>query len=443
MIRILYLLLASLACAACSNYLDMKPNASLSTIETLADLRALLDNEFVMSTQTLAGEDMADNYFVLDQTWNASSNEGDRNRYTWQVTENNGVDWIGMYEEIYYANVVLEGLEGLRPSPDMDSYNEIRGTALYYRGLAFSELLLLYAMPYRHGADGSGLGVPLRTSADLNQFFSRASISESYDRVFADLEEAAALLPLTTATLLRPSRLAAWGLMARVAFDIGDYERAFRLSEQLLQQKSDLLDYGQINPALAIPFQPLNSEVVHLTYRYSAFLVQSRGIVDPEIYASYAEGDYRKSLFFAVNANGHPVFKGSYTEINLMQFTGISTAEMLLTNMEAALRTGRLAEARMRLPAFLQARYAPNARPNSNGEAAELLALLQSERRKELIFRNRRWADIRRLNLEGANISLTRELNGQRYLLEPNSLRYALLIPLEAIRYSRITQNPR
>ncbi|MFD2593828.1 RagB/SusD family nutrient uptake outer membrane protein [Sphingobacterium griseoflavum] len=443
MIRIIYLLLASLACAACSNYLDMKPDAGLSTIETPADLRALLDNEFVMSVQTIAGEEMADNYFTLDQTWNASTIENVRNRYIWQITENDGVDWIGMYEEIYYANVVLERLESLRPAPDVESYNEIRGAALYYRGLAFSELLLLYAMPYRHGADGSGLGVPLRISADLNQFFPRASISESYDRVFADLEEAAALLPITTAALTRPSRLAAWGMMARVAFDIGDYERAFRLSEQLLQHKSDLMDYGQVNPAVAVPFQALNSEVVHLTYRGGGFLAQSRGIVDPELYASYSEGDYRKSLFFALHANGHRVFRGSYTETNLMQFTGISTAEMLLTHMEAALRTGRLAEARMRLPDFLQARYAPNAQPSSNGEAAELLALVQAERRKELIFRNRRWADIRRLNLEGANISLTRELNGQRYLLEPNSLRYALLIPLEAIRYSGIAQNPR
>ncbi len=443
MIRIIYLLLAGIACAACSNYLDMKPDAGLSTIEKLADLRALLDNEFVMNVQTIAGEDMADNYFVLDQTWNASSNEGDRNRYTWQVTENNGVDWIGMYEEIYYANVVLERLESLRPAPDVESYNEIRGAALYYRGLAFSELLLLYAMPYRHGADGSGLGVPLRTSADMNQFFPRASISESYDRVFADLEEAATLLPITTAALTRPSRVAAWGMMARVAFDIGDYERAFRLSEQLLQHKSDLMDYGQVNPAVAVPFQPLNSEVIHLTYRFSAFLAQSRGIVDPELYAFYSEGDYRKSLFFALNRNGHRVFRGSYVEAKQMHFTGISTAEMMLTNMEAALRTGRLAEARLRLPSFLQARYAPYALPSSNGAAAQVLALVQAERRKELIFRNRRWADIRRLNMEGANISLTRQLNGQSYLLEPNSLRYALFIPLEAIRYSGFPQNPR
>jgi hypothetical protein len=60
-----------------------------------------------------------------------------------------------------------------------------------------------------------------------------------------------------------------------------------------------------------------------------------------------------------------------------------------------------------------------------------------------LLFRNLRWSDLRRFNLEGANITLKRIINGTSYTLPPNDLRWVLLIPdLETSR-SGIPQNPR
>jgi hypothetical protein len=75
--------------------------------------------------------------------------------------------------------------------------------------------------------------------------------------------------------------------------------------------------------------------------------------------------------------------------------------------------------------------------------AAEALDTVLAERRKELAFRGIRWSDLRRLNQEDWNITLTRNLNGTPYTLPPNSKLYTLPIPPDVIQESGIAQNPR
>jgi len=72
-----------------------------------------------------------------------------------------------------------------------------------------------------------------------------------------------------------------------------------------------------------------------------------------------------------------------------------------------------------------------------------VLQLIIEERKKELVFRGLRFTDLRRLNKEDAGITLNRIVNGREYKLLPNSLRYTLPIPDDAIAGSQIVQNPR
>ncbi|GAB3832860.1 hypothetical protein GCM10028895_51150 [Pontibacter rugosus] len=73
----------------------------------------------------------------------------------------------------------------------------------------------------------------------------------------------------------------------------------------------------------------------------------------------------------------------------------------------------------------------------------EALALVLQERRKELLMRGLRWMDIKRLNREGAGITLRRVLDGRAYVLPPGDPRFALPLPEEVIELSGMTQNPR
>jgi len=71
------------------------------------------------------------------------------------------------------------------------------------------------------------------------------------------------------------------------------------------------------------------------------------------------------------------------------------------------------------------------------------LQLILRERRKELVMRGIRWTDIKRLNLEGANIVLTRKIGADTFTLLPNDLRYALPLPESLLEVSELIQNPR
>jgi hypothetical protein len=73
----------------------------------------------------------------------------------------------------------------------------------------------------------------------------------------------------------------------------------------------------------------------------------------------------------------------------------------------------------------------------------QALSIILSERRKELPCRGVRWTDIRRLNLEGANIKPARIINNQYYELPVNSSLYALPLPPDAVALGNYQQNIR
>jgi hypothetical protein len=70
--------------------------------------------------------------------------------------------------------------------------------------------------------------------------------------------------------------------------------------------------------------------------------------------------------------------------------------------------------------------------------------LILEERRRELIGRGLRWTDLRRINQEtDYAVTLEKSLNGESYILEPNSVRYTYPIPDDEIILSGIRQNER
>jgi hypothetical protein len=80
----------------------------------------------------------------------------------------------------------------------------------------------------------------------------------------------------------------------------------------------------------------------------------------------------------------------------------------------------------------------------SSNSAQAALNLILTERRKELVMRDIRWLDLKRLNKDPDHqTTIRRLLNGQVFELKPNENRYALPIPMSVIQLTGIPQNPR
>ena len=125
-------------------------------------------------------------------------------------------------------------------------------------------------------------------------------------------------------------------------------------------------------------------------------------------------------------------------------FTGLATDELYLIKAECLARRNHKEEALLYLNKLLEKRVKTGTfKPIIAVDIDETLQLILTERRKSLVWRSLRWTDLKRLNLESRNITVTRNMGGHIYELEPNSLLYVLPIPNDEVKLSGITQNER
>lgn len=433
---------------SCKKYLDEKRSQNQEVPSSLTALQAVLDNQNGNSRAPDWSEFLTDNNYLTPSTWNfASSNE--RGVYTWNPNEYlNPNNWTDPYFAIYEANFVLDFL----PQIDIDGSeqawaNEIKGAALFYRSFMYYELAQLYCRPYSNTA-ATDPGIVLRFTAQVQTPSIRASVKETYDQIIADSKIAADLLPVTTVVTMRPSRAAAYGFLARVYLSMRDYVNADLYANKALTLNSAILDFNTLNlsgnPILP-PFKN-NPEILFLSYAYYGPLLDpSFHAVDTGLYKSYDANDLRKDVFFGTNGTAH-YWLGSYFPDNLRHsiFNGIATDEMYLIRAECRARAGSYQLALDDLNALLRKRWKDGLfTPITALNATDALNKILAERRKELTFRNLRWTDLRRFNLEGADITLQRIINGTPFTLPPNDLRWVALIPIQEIGLSGISQNPR
>ena len=447
---IIYLVFAVLFTACTKTFLDKKPDQSLVVPQTLSDFQALLNNTSVMNVDMPSlGEISSDDYYVTDAGYQSVTVPTYKNAYTWNKDIYAGspdvTDWNYRYQQIFYCNVVLEGLNKLSAGQRITAqYRAAQGSALFYRGFALFQVAQLFCKPYNAATAAADIGVPVRTSSDINQKSVRATVAQTYARIIADLKASLDLLPQTVDIKTKPNLAAANGMLARVFLSIGEYADALAFADAALKQFAVLLDYKQLDTVAAYPFQRYNDEVIfHSTMYGNSFTNINRVLIDTLLYRSYAVGDLRRQLFFKAATDGS-TYRGSYGGTSDF-FNGIATDELLLIRAECYARQSNLAAAITDLNTLLQTRFAAGAFvPVPTASATTALDMILAERRRELIFRGLRWEDLRRLNMEsGRAMTLTRRLDSAVYQLPPNDPRYVMPIPDLVIQLSGIPQNIR
>ncbi|HEY8894221.1 MAG TPA: RagB/SusD family nutrient uptake outer membrane protein [Niastella sp.] len=451
--KIILLVFACMILFSCKkSWIEDRSNKSLDVPNTIVDFQALLDNVLIMNdNHPNIGEAGADNYYVpyaLWQTWPSTY----RNAYVWEKDIYNNAltdlpNWNNAYRQVFYANIVLDGIDKVGSEQLNDpAWNNAKGSAYFYRAEAFFNISQLYAQPFSLTFPDYP-GIPLRLNADPNAVSVRASLSDSYKQIESDLLNSVDYLPVVPLYKTRPSKPAAYALLSRYYLVKQDFSRALNYADLCLKLYDSLLDYNTLNASATYPVPGFNREVI-----YEATLqddpLYNVVFVDSNLYMSYDNNDVRKKLLFKTNALGQATFSGTYTGGTASSiskaFGGIASDEIYLTRAECYARTGNLAAAMNDLNSLLKLRWKTGtfvAKTAAN--TSEALALILQERRKETLFRGLRWLDLRRLNLDGANITLTRNLNNQIYTLPPNDPRYVLPIPPDVIAISGMTQNER
>ncbi|RLJ75144.1 RagB/SusD family nutrient uptake outer membrane protein [Pedobacter alluvionis] len=460
---ILYLLImfVIVSCKKQDEWLNVKSNKADIIPKTLQDYQAILDNNTVMNSNFPAiGIISADNGNVSDLIATTGGTLQERNAYKWasDIYEgglSGGVDWIYPYKAIEYANVVLDGLKNIdKISQSEVQYNNIKGSALFYRAVAFYALAQIYIKPYNSETAASDPGLLLRISSDVNVRYDRATVQKTYEQIIDDLSQAVSFLPLTPVYKTRPSVPAAQMMLAKVYLNMSIYDKAKSFADLVLNNNNTLLDFNTLNTALTYPlptFKDNNPEILffNLTLNYSLGSISNR-VITSELYNSYNVNDLRKTIFFRTNTDATHSFRGAYCGSS-ETFCGLSLNELILIRAECLARTGHINDAMADLNLLLSKRWKKNSSGNTTyinqtaNSENEALEIILNERRKELPFTgNLRWEDLRRLNSDSRFAkTLSRTILGQIYTLAPNDPKYTLPIPPSEISINPVIQNPR
>lgn len=445
---ILLLTLTLTVPVSCEKYLELKPDASLAVPRTLEDCRLILDNYALNINYPSDGEAAADDYYVTDAVYHNMSILDPKTNYSWDPKAEHSLNWSAPYSIVYSANLVLKLLEAL---PDNGvEYKRIKGTALFHRAFAFYHLAQLFTKPYDVQTAGTDLGLVLRTDPDVSVRYQRASLKETYDKIVQELRAAADLLPVASTIQTRPNKAAAYAALARVHLTLSNFPEAEKMATEALMIKSELMDFNTLSMITRYNQEVIFQAMTVAITPSQSFLSPSYARIAEDLYASYDSKDTRKTLFFRANPapnTGTFSFRGSYDgSSNPSLFTGLATDELYLIRAECHARAGNLSAALADLNLLMRHRYEAPFTPFSTTDAGIALDKILSERRKELVFRNLRWTDIRRLNKEpGYAVTLSRPKNTFSYTpLVPGDLRFAMLIPtLQETSLSNIQQNPR
>ena len=433
--------------ASCGKeFLDVRRDKKQVVPATLFDYDAILNNVPVINQHACYQLNVigGDEFYVEDNVWDLLNYPDQKNAYIWADDVYEGVEvdnWDYGYEKILYANTVLDGLKGEK--------NELIGRALFLRGYAFYQLAQTFAPQYAPATAKETPGIPLRLEMDISLPVKRASLKETFLQIVSDVEAAALLLPLEAPLKFRPTRQAAYGLLAKTYMHMEDYAQALHYADSCIQLSDGLFDYNKVDPEARYTFAEYkygenNPEVLYTELISSSTIVNStRFCIDPDLYAMYDEADIRKVAYFFPTRDTY-TFKGSYGGVYNF-FGGIGLDEVVLLRAECLARLGDSQKAVDDLNYLLRNRYRMGEFVPLTAESEEhVMDLIIAERRKQLLCRGSRWEDLRRFNKESKyQTTVTRKLKGTTYELKPGDSRYTWPIPDYVVRMSEIPQNPR
>ncbi len=360
------------------------------------------------------------------------------NQYT-PTTANNKNHWEQLYSLINQCNVIIQGVEdaasaGIISAEIADPY---KGEALFLRALAHHELLIHFCRPYADNPT-SNKGIPYRVVAttspatvEENLSLGRGTVSEAYQNVLADLDQAEMLLPADRSeadlSISRATKGAAIAIKARVKLHMADYTGVIAESAKLGTDATGAFSSPvggyTLTPDPLTPFTNYtsNSESIFsiaqsvnsnagtngaIANMYGPGALQARDLIaiSPNLYNAsfWLPTDLRKTALTYKQTGGTRPFVYAYKYRRFGNNDDwnpiIRYAEVLLNAAEAYAYSGDNAQA-LRLLNAVRDRSVGAANSFGTSAPLDLRQAIYQERRIEFIAEGKRWSDIHRLAL--------------------------------------------
>lgn len=220
---------------ACDDNLDVEPEQNLSpevATESPANIKTILNNIYGEARQGVSyggGIGMAAELLANegDLSWNGTFVQPGEYNEKALLADNSFVRdiWLNAYEINNQANIVLENLDVF---DDEEDRAITEGEAKFLRGLAYFDLVRLFAKPYVPGQANAQLAVPIILDAVLDAsvitYPARNTVDEVYALVISDLTDAYEMLPESNGYFA--NKYTAQALLARVYLQRGEFAKA-------------------------------------------------------------------------------------------------------------------------------------------------------------------------------------------------------------------------
>jgi len=467
--------------AGCEKFLDVPPEKKNNLeIKTAEALDMLLNNYNVIFDRSREVVLAHDNYGIYKDYYLARPSRFDGQlKYILWYTDHCALQtyyWENEFLKIAYANTILATI------------NDVEGTAQakkvliqdahFLRAYEFFTLATLYCLPYSDETK-SALGLPLKKTLVYDEDITRKSLEETMNFIEEELNLALETTqPRDINRLWRISLPAVQAFAARFYLYIHDYQKAEYFANEALQAHSSLVDYETyFTPFMrtyssgggtyVAPNAPTNYKFDEIYFARVLYNHTQNAVPSEDLLNLYDQAnDYRYEAFIVENYSynrasvpGWPAY-WQFGSIGILH--GPTTAEMFLVRAECKARRGDLTGAVADLNAVRSHRYKNGTYTDlSTSDFTSNKAAVQfviDERRREFPF-TLRWADIKRINSDPANlvdkITIKREFFesdglstdpsiNKTYTLPPGDKRYAWPIPSIDIQLSngQLKQNP-
>ncbi|SDL65067.1 SusD family protein [Pedobacter sp. ok626] len=434
--RITYLIAGILLFTGCRKYVEID-QIGQRTLKYTKDYRALLDNNADLEGAFGLPIYSNDDTRILDASKQTSILDINQRAYTWQTqywsdTQSDG-DWEKMYKAIYICNNAIAGAMSSVDGTDALK-KQLYAEALVHRAYNYWCLVNIYGKQYDPATAATDLGVPLLLSPDLYANLKRATVAAVYMQVINDLIEAIPALPNLPDYNTRPSKAAAYALLARTYLFTRDFTNAAKYADMALSLQSNLLDLRTYSTSITgFPRRLADPQIIFSKVNNGFY----DGIeLDADLLNILGTKDLRYKLFVKSGTGGDfsPAFTGfGYWRYKITGegiYQGPSVPEVMLIKAECLARANNPSAAIGILNTLREKRFnAIDYTPLVSGTAEQALTSVVEEKRREFFGTGLRWFDQKRLNKDSAfQKNITRVFKSVTYTLEPNSTHYVFPI---------------